>query len=58
MATHQFGGWGYGKLKRRLTSAVSFFKAMGGVNFLMSVINYLLNFPLALSAVKFIFSPA
>jgi hypothetical protein len=24
MATHQFGGWGYVKLKRRLSSAVSF----------------------------------
>jgi hypothetical protein len=29
LATHQFGGWGYGKLKRRLTSAVSFFEVMG-----------------------------
>jgi hypothetical protein len=29
LAIHQFGGWGYGKLKRRLTSAVSFFEVMG-----------------------------
>jgi hypothetical protein len=29
MATQQFGGWGYRKLKRRLTRAVSFFEVMG-----------------------------
>jgi hypothetical protein len=43
MATHQFGGWGYGKLKRRLTGAVSYF---------------LQKFPLALSVIKLIFPPA